>query len=51
MTTHKAVVVGAGFGGLTMAAELKHAGIGEFLVLEFTDRGWGWTRCSSCVTS
>ncbi|NKX91236.1 flavin-containing monooxygenase [Nocardia coubleae] len=34
MTTHKAVVVGAGFGGLTMAAELKHAGIGEFLVLE-----------------
>ena len=34
MTTHKVVVVGAGFGGLTMAAELKHAGISEFLVLE-----------------
>ncbi|GEM29058.1 monooxygenase [Nocardia neocaledoniensis NBRC 108232] len=28
------VVVGAGFGGLTMAAELKHAGIRDFLVLE-----------------
>ncbi|MFC9964423.1 flavin-containing monooxygenase [Nocardia ignorata] len=34
MTPHRVVVVGAGFGGLTMAAELKHAGIQDFLVLE-----------------
>jgi cation diffusion facilitator CzcD-associated flavoprotein CzcO len=31
---HSVVVVGAGFGGLTMAAELKHAGVEDFLVLE-----------------
>ncbi|MGW5569761.1 flavin-containing monooxygenase [Nocardia thailandica] len=28
------VVVGAGFGGLTMAALLKHAGVRDFLILE-----------------
>ncbi|MFD4352583.1 flavin-containing monooxygenase [Nocardia sp. NPDC058518] len=31
---HDVVVVGAGFGGLTMAAELKKAGARDFLILE-----------------
>ncbi|MEV4156835.1 NAD(P)/FAD-dependent oxidoreductase [Nocardia salmonicida] len=34
MIKHGVVVVGAGFGGLTMAAELKHAGVENFLILE-----------------
>ncbi|MFD4462107.1 flavin-containing monooxygenase [Nocardia sp. NPDC058480] len=33
-TTHDVVVVGAGFGGLTMAAQLKQAGVRDFLILE-----------------
>lgn len=37
------VIVGAGFGGLTMAAELRSAGIDEFLVLESgADVGGVW---------
>ncbi|MGW6728796.1 flavin-containing monooxygenase [Nocardia sp. NPDC055029] len=31
---HKVVIVGAGFGGLTMGAELLAAGIDDFLILE-----------------
>ncbi|WP_084497067.1 flavin-containing monooxygenase [Nocardia amamiensis] len=31
---HQAVIVGAGFGGLTMGAELKAAGIHDFVILE-----------------
>ncbi|MFF5037500.1 flavin-containing monooxygenase [Nocardia salmonicida] len=31
---HSVVVVGAGFGGLTMAAELTSAGVEDFLILE-----------------
>ncbi|MFE3360616.1 NAD(P)-binding protein, partial [Streptomyces californicus] len=31
---HSVVVVGAGFGGLSMAAELKQAGVQGFLILE-----------------
>ncbi|MFC9471012.1 flavin-containing monooxygenase [Nocardia sp. NPDC056952] len=32
--THEVVVVGAGFGGLTMAAQLRQAGVRDFLILE-----------------
>ncbi|TCJ94989.1 flavin-containing monooxygenase [Nocardia alba] len=32
--THDVVIVGAGFGGLTMAAQLKQAGVRDFLILE-----------------
>ncbi|MEU4711634.1 NAD(P)/FAD-dependent oxidoreductase [Nocardia salmonicida] len=34
MIKHEVVIVGAGFGGLTVAAELKHAGVQDFLILE-----------------
>ena len=34
MIKHSVVVVGAGFGGLTMAAQLKQAGVENFLILE-----------------
>ncbi|APE37167.1 monooxygenase [Nocardia mangyaensis] len=43
MIKHSVVVVGAGFGGLTMAAELKRAGVENFLVLESgTEVGGVW---------
>ena len=35
--THRVVVVGAGFGGVGMAAALQHAGLDDFLVVDRAD--------------
>ncbi|MFI8977501.1 flavin-containing monooxygenase [Nocardia asteroides] len=40
--TLRVVVVGGGFGGLTMGAELLAAGIRDFLILETADLGGVW---------
>ena len=40
---YKVVILGAGFGGLGMAAQLKQAGIDDFVVLEKRPAlGGGW---------
>src|SRR6188508_2942435 len=44
MTRHQVVVVGAGFGGLTMGAALRDAGIRDFVILEEGDSVGGTWR-------
>jgi cation diffusion facilitator CzcD-associated flavoprotein CzcO len=39
-----AIVIGAGFGGLTAAIKLKEAGFGRLVVLEKADRVGGTWR-------
>jgi cation diffusion facilitator CzcD-associated flavoprotein CzcO len=40
---YRVVIVGAGFGGMGMAAALKRAGIEDFLVVDRgADLGWTW---------
>lgn len=42
-TTHRAVVVGAGFGGIGMAAALRQAGLDDFLIVDRAgDLGGTW---------
>lgn len=47
MTPHRAVIIGAGFGGLCMAIRLKAAGIEDFVILERADAIGGVWRDNS----